>query len=205
MDFVSALERYVTHHKKETDPDIAQKVRPALNCIRFLTLKSGDIAKTSLLTSDEMRNVLIARSSNENTLENMRQMPVGFSVSKVDRGELWRKIQQEKIEAEKRKEHESRIASLKNLYKAGYCHACNLSASRGRPYHYDFHNFYNCPSVSSTRDPELYYIYQKYKHFDLAKYSHEDVQAVYDYVKKHGWIKEENFFMRTIKGIWRMN
>lgn len=54
MDFVRALERYVEHHE-ESDPQIVEKVRPALKNIRFLALAPADFAKTKLLKSTEIR------------------------------------------------------------------------------------------------------------------------------------------------------
>lgn len=83
MDFVRALERYIEHHK-ESDPEITKKIRPALNCIRFLTLAPGDLARTKLLTPVEMRDVIICQTSKDDLFE----MPLGFSLNKNQRGNI---------------------------------------------------------------------------------------------------------------------
>lgn len=73
MCYVKALERYIAHHK-DKDGNIEQKVRPALQSIRFLTLTPKDIVETSLLTAEEAKRIIICWSSDEN----MDRMPQGF-------------------------------------------------------------------------------------------------------------------------------
>lgn len=81
LDFVRALESFIKK-RKENDSNIAKKVRSSLNCIRFLTLTPMEIAKTTLLTPEEIKAVIICLSSEEDFVK----MPDGFSLNKKGRG-----------------------------------------------------------------------------------------------------------------------
>lgn len=56
-DLVTALEDNIDQLKTD-DPQIAEKYRPAINSIRFLTLTLEEIEKTSLLTDAEKLSVI---------------------------------------------------------------------------------------------------------------------------------------------------
>uniref|UniRef100_A0A336L1T4 CSON002000 protein n=1 Tax=Culicoides sonorensis TaxID=179676 RepID=A0A336L1T4_CULSO len=77
LDFVYAIERYIEHNKDNADKNVAEKVRPALIHIRFLTLNASDIAKTSLLTPQEIKRVISCLSSERD----LSKMPPYLSVN----------------------------------------------------------------------------------------------------------------------------
>lgn len=76
---IYALERYIKHNE-EDDLDVKEKVRPALNHIRFLTLTPKEISRTSLLTADEIKLVIETLTDDE-----LSKMPSYLSVNKMIR------------------------------------------------------------------------------------------------------------------------
>lgn len=79
-DLVDALEKYIDNYKYH-DPKIYEKVKPALNCIRFLTLPASNIARCDLLTAEEVRAVIICLSPGED----LSKMPLGISLNRKKR------------------------------------------------------------------------------------------------------------------------
>lgn len=78
MDYVHALEAYIDY-QIEKDHKIKQKIRPALNLIRFLTLTPKEIAESSLLTAEEVRSLIICLTSVGSLV------PTGFSEDRETR------------------------------------------------------------------------------------------------------------------------
>lgn len=81
MDYVTALEHYVAHNKAK-DSKIEQKVRLALLSIRFLTLTPAQIAQMSLLTAEEVRQIIICSSADS---PGLARMPLGFATRQEQR------------------------------------------------------------------------------------------------------------------------
>lgn len=79
-ELVDALEKYIDNYKYH-DPKIYEKIRPALNCIRFLTLPASNIARCGLLTAEEVRAIIVCLSEGED----LSKMPVGFSLNRKKR------------------------------------------------------------------------------------------------------------------------
>lgn len=63
-ELIDALEIYVNHHKTN-DSNIAEKVRPAVSHIRFLTLDALRIAQTTLLNDSDIVSVIRCLASGE--------------------------------------------------------------------------------------------------------------------------------------------
>ncbi|XP_063705403.1 kelch repeat and BTB domain-containing protein 8-like [Culicoides brevitarsis] len=79
-EFVVALEHYIAHNKA-LDPDIAAKIRPAIQSISFLTLTPDVIRATTLLTDTEKAEILAKKESKQDSFP----MPEGFSKCIVSR------------------------------------------------------------------------------------------------------------------------
>lgn len=70
---INALERYIGHNQ-QNDSDIAEKVRPAVNHIRFLTLDALRIGQTILLNAEDAVSVIRCFTSDSAT-----KMPIFLS------------------------------------------------------------------------------------------------------------------------------
>lgn len=166
MDFIWALERYINYNK-EKDPVIGMKVRSALNCIRFLTLTSKDITNTSLLTLEEMRDVIGSLPPDGN----LSKMPASLSLNCDKRS--GRKVLQDSDMC--------MIRSLNDIYSAKICIRClNIGHSGG-------HTIWNCTYYGTI--PDLKKTYEKYGHTFLLDYDRADLSSIYNIYKSIGLVK----------------
>ncbi|XP_063708482.1 BTB/POZ domain-containing protein 2-like [Culicoides brevitarsis] len=158
---VDALERYIKHNV-EDDPEIAQKVRPALCQIRFLTLTPVVVAETTLLDSDDALMVIGCLTPEGD----VSKMPTWLSMNAKKRT--------------KEAQDMDKIRKLSNVYFAKYCVYCGTS-----------HASWNCSSgyLDSTRRSTLKEIYEKYKHVFLIDYEKEDVESVFEIFKAWGRVE----------------
>lgn len=81
---VGVLQRYIKVNQ-ERDPQIEQKVRPAVNAIRFLRLTDWEISSTSLLSDTEIAAVLASLKARGE----VKNLPNGLSGRRGGRS-LWR-------------------------------------------------------------------------------------------------------------------
>lgn len=168
MDFVQALERYI-EHQKESDPDIMKKIRPALNCIRFLALTPIEVATTTLLMPIEIRDVIVSQSPKDD----FSKMPVGFSLKKNDRGDLVK----------------IKLKLAKRLSSVHFENPCIFCMTHNRVYktNYSFttHSFISCTNMIPCPYVNCFKIvYQKYNHCNFLEYSYEDLQKAYDSLRQ---------------------
>lgn len=160
LEFLWALERYVNFNS-DTDPDIDEKVRPALQSIRFLTLSAVDISRTFLLTQTE-KNAIIDSLPPKGIAA---KMPAPFCKKYKERS-LMKKIDM--------------ILALKDLYVLGKCCAC--AKVRNKKHN---HAFWSCPF---TKNQKLVEIFVKYQHTNLIDYDLDDLENVYMIYRKNGYI-----------------
>lgn len=171
MDFVEALERYINYHKD--DQLMHQKIRPTLNCIRFLTLTLEEVEKATFLTKEVMRVVIQCLS----TGEDLSRMPVGFSLNK-----------------NKRVDFKTRMSEIRKKLKA--TNICGDCLERPLCWHLfkikddengkDDHGQRNSQMIKESGE-ELLYIYQKVDWQHLP-YTDEDCQKIFKIFKFFGYI-----------------
>lgn len=82
IQLVAVLQRYIKVNQKN-DPEIEQKVRPAVNAIRFLLLANWEISSTTLLSDAEIAAVLLFLKGEE-----VDNLPNGLSERCDARGDL---------------------------------------------------------------------------------------------------------------------
>lgn len=158
MQLIVALERCIKHNEKGAS-DIEEKVRPALNCIRFLTLSPTLLSKTSLLDPENVLTVIGCLPPDGDA----SKMPTTLSISTKQRGKVG-------LDADK-------IRALSDLYSAKLCHKCYTVGNSS------FHAIWNCSSVDATLRTTLKNIYEKYKSTFLMNYDPDDLISVYDFYK----------------------
>lgn len=155
---VIALERYIDHNQAQ-DPDIAEKVRPALSHIRFLTLSAPQIAETTLLNAEDALQVVGCLPSSAS----LSKMPNFVSLNNQKRTLL-------------RTEDElAMIRKLSSVYSDKFCNYCvNFNRISN-------HACWKCPNITpSENGTKIFNIYQKYKHVWLLDYDLDDVKDVYE-------------------------
>ncbi|XP_063710051.1 uncharacterized protein LOC134838450 isoform X2 [Culicoides brevitarsis] len=165
MELVWALQRYIDHNQ-ERDPKIALKVRPALQIIRFLTLRENDIRQTSLLSDDEKKAIIeCLKDSSLDSDSNLAGMPDGFSISRSKRI--------------------SKIHILSKIFK-GYSFRCI------NPCHYTSysnHSSWNCCNLSVSVRNKIKEIFEKYEHTNIVLYSNDDLISLYEAYTEGGLVK----------------
>lgn len=160
MDLVKALERYIDQNKFK-DPEIAIKIRPALNCIRFWALDSKDIVTTSLLTPEEIVGVIMSLPpQGERT-----KLPKGFSPRTMSR----QKNSTQKM---------SRIRYLNEVYSSLQCFSCSSKRLVSD------HAIWTCPDIGTLPKSILKSIYQKYNHVSVIEYTQRDMETVFAFYKE---------------------
>lgn len=84
---MGVLQRYIKVNQ-DRDPQIEQKVRPAVNAIRFLCLDDWEVSSTSLLSDTEIAAVLASLK----TRGEAENLPNGLSERRDERkrGNSWR-------------------------------------------------------------------------------------------------------------------
>lgn len=161
---IKALECYIEHNKADNS-DIAEKVRPVLSHIRFLTLTAPQITETTLLNAADALAVTECLSSEAA----VSKMPTFLSLNNQKRAftiSVMRKIR-----------------TLSKVYVEGYCYNCTGGRNSAN------HAYWNC-SICSENSIKLKTIYQKYKHVWLLDYNLEDLKAVYEVYKNLGRITD---------------
>lgn len=162
MDLVKALERYILANQEKC-PEVAKSVRPAINLIRFLTLKTSEIVQTSLLTAEEIINVIACLPPQQD----LSKMPQGLSVSKRKRHFI---------------NQLSMVMELNDIYSAKICpYSCTYQ-----------HALWDCPKIAVknyNNKALLAEIFKKYNHTLLMEYNLQDLQTVYDIYKMWNFIK----------------
>lgn len=171
LDLVWALERYINFNKTN-DSEIAMKVRPASNSIRFLTLSATDIATTSLLTLEEKLSVIECLPPKKD----LTKMPTSLSSSciKRNKGKFVSQCLKKMIDA------------LNGVYKENPCRACeqNGFSTKG-------HSLWECTKSQSCtiiQKTDLKRIYDKYKHIQLISYDEDDLKTVYEIYKLNKFV-----------------
>lgn len=160
LDLVWALERYIKHNEDE-DEEIEQKVRPALNYIRFLTLAPQDIARTTLLSPDEIKNVIESLPPNGE----LSKMPQSLSVVSTKRAASVSDVDMMK--------------ALHEVYSVKFCIRCSNAGT---------HAVWNCPNLDANRRLALKNVYDEYQSTFLMEYERDDLKAVYDWYKSNNYV-----------------
>lgn len=168
------LELYVNHNKSN-DSEIAKKVRPAINCIRFLTLAPIHIARTSLLTQEEKLSVIESQPPEGD----LSKMPASLSLNFDTRGS---KMALPKLDLNK-------IRLLNDIYSSFFCNCCCKKNNRFNGN--CNHAVWNCSNsnfYAFHRKADLKQIYEKYNHTFLADYEAADVRTVYDIYNLNNYV-----------------
>ncbi|XP_063705121.1 BTB/POZ domain-containing protein 3-like [Culicoides brevitarsis] len=151
LDFCWALERYIRQNKK-TDPEIAAKVRPAINSIHFLQLAASDIEEIAFLTKEEKDAIVKCLPPSRD----LKKMPENFCKKK------------EKRFVKKRIDF---IRALNKVYRDDVCVNCkNLKLSCDHP-------LWWCTKISSMSPIER--IFYKYNHGNVCDYASDDLEKLY--------------------------
>lgn len=165
VDLIKALERYIEHNQKN-DSEIVGKVRPALNNIRFLTMKAKEVVRTSLLTPEEKVDVIHGLEPDVD----LSKMPKDFSLNTNNRSYL---VPRTKM-----------IRSLSDVYSFTICNFCRRC-----------HALWNCnfffvvqSRVQSRKTVST--IFNKYEHVSLKEYECADLETIYGIYKQWGLITE---------------
>uniref|UniRef100_A0A336MHY4 CSON001964 protein n=1 Tax=Culicoides sonorensis TaxID=179676 RepID=A0A336MHY4_CULSO len=164
MDLIYALERYIQHNK-EVDSGICDKMRPALNCIRFLTLVPKDITRTNLLTSDQVKDIIESIPPDGD----LSKMPLMLSVNCNKRG---KNIAVDNVKM---------FRELSEVFWSKSCYAC---VSKGEAY--SNHPVWMCSELNDDFRENVTKIYLKYNHVWLMEYELSDVKTIYDLFKGAG-------------------
>lgn len=155
LELIYALERYIKHNEND-DPDIAQKIRPALNYIRFLTLSPKEIARTTLLTFEEIKQVIESFQPDGQ----LSKMPPFLSVDTNDRAFSV-----------------SYKTMIRDLHDVFTDKLCNLCLSNGKTAN---HAIWGCDSLNEVGRETLKGIYDEYEHTFLYDYKREHLKNLYD-------------------------
>lgn len=143
-----------------------EKVRPAVNCIRFLTLSVTDIVRTSLLTQEEKMSIVETVSSHDD----LSKMPTDLSVLREKR----------ETKVFVKESVKNMICCLNDIYTTKYCCYCKL-----KNWNYD-HAIWYCRYAETE---ELENIYTKYNHNFLFEYEPADVKKIFEIFKANKYIK----------------
>ncbi|XP_063710053.1 BTB/POZ domain-containing protein 1-like [Culicoides brevitarsis] len=169
MDLVKALERYIEHTEDRTG--IIEKLRPAVNSIRFLTLSFEQLAEVvsryPILSSDEVLNVMSCLLPDKNC----SKMPKGLSVSRQIRHNSVDCCQMARL--------------LSNVYSSKFCPHC-LPIERPAN-----HPIWLCPRFSNfSKKIFVKNTYLKYGHAALMEYSYNDLKKIYQLYVDCGFVKK---------------
>lgn len=150
LELVRALEIYIKVNQ-ETKPGIALKVRPALSSIRWLTLTAKDIAHTTLLSNNDIVNVIGSLPPEEDK----SKMPPWLSLDTRRRNMTTPK---------------KRMARLLHDKFTVNCFKCSTFN----------HSIWVCKKVfPPSRKQQLKKIYEKYGHTFLMEYNETDLNFIY--------------------------
>ncbi|XP_063705721.1 BTB/POZ domain-containing protein 9-like [Culicoides brevitarsis] len=153
MDFVWALERYVAFNKKN-DEKIAEKIRPALQQIHFLTTSANDISHTALLSQEEKKMLIGSLSSK--TTPSIKP----FNSSRKNR------CMKKRIDM---------IWPLKDLFVPNTCAYCKRKKVA------ENHSIWNCSQMGDESRRLLSRVYVQYQHTNLIDYDLFDLMKIYNF------------------------
>lgn len=161
VQLMVALERYIKHNQKE-DREIVEKVRPALNRIRFLTLSPKLVSQTSLLDPEDVLTVIGCLPPDGD----VSKMPSSLSIN----------IKQRQLPVSDMQ----MVRNLSEVYSSKLCFLCGTNA----------HTIWDCSrALDQPRRTILKNIFDKYKHVWLMEYNQDDLKTVYDIYKGAKWVQ----------------